>query len=74
MKLSELIGSLCFVDFGKSATDQPTVHVRAERMRRRSHSDLAYQMARNARQEGQPHKDGVMRRFMPDYERSLRSR
>jgi hypothetical protein len=59
----------CFVNFGKSVTDRPIIHVVpsarvAEAIRAAHIKWLA-----TPGKKGQPHKDGMMRRFMPDYER-----
>jgi hypothetical protein len=59
----------CFVDFGKTPSDQPTVHVvpsaRVAEAIRASHIKWLATPGKN----GRPHKDGAMRRFLPDYER-----
>jgi hypothetical protein len=59
----------CFVDFGKSPVDRPLVYVlpsaRVAEALESSHRKWLVTPGK----KGQPHKDGPMRRFMPDYER-----
>ncbi|HEV8414946.1 MAG TPA: hypothetical protein VGQ49_15235 [Bryobacteraceae bacterium] len=59
----------CFVDFGKDVTARPTVHVipseKVATVVKQSHQ--AWLAAPG--KKGQPHKDTVMRRLLPDHER-----
>ena len=59
----------CFVDFGKSPSDHPIVHVLpsalVSEVLQRSHRKWLATPGKN----GQAHKDGSMRRLMPDYPR-----
>ncbi len=61
----------CFVDFGKTPNDRPTVHVLPSAL-------IADVLAASHRKwlatpgkKGQPHKDGNMRRLLPDYARTF---
>lgn len=63
----------CFVDFGKTPDARPTVHVLPSVV-------VADVLAASHRKwlatlgkKGQPHKDGVMRRLVPDYARTFGS-
>lgn len=61
----------CFVNFGKTENDRPAVHVvPSERV-----AEVLYASHRkwlsNPGKKGQSHKDGVMRRFLPDYSRTF---
>jgi hypothetical protein len=59
----------CFVDFGSTTEDRPVVHVLP--------SGLVAEVLKKSHQvwlatpgkKGQPHKDGPMRRLLPDYAR-----
>jgi len=57
----------CFVDFGKTPKDSPIVHVlpsvRVADALKASHSKWLATPGK----KGQPHKDGSMRRLLPDY-------
>lgn len=61
----------CFVDFGKTAADRPIVYVLpSERV-----AEVLFSAHRkwlsNPGKKGQMHKDGAMRRFLPDYTRTF---
>ena len=61
----------CFVDFGKAKDDRPVVHVLpSDRV-----AEVLFAAHRkwlaNPGKKGQPHKDGQMRRFLPDYTRTF---
>lgn len=60
----------CFVNFGKVIEDQPTVHV----VPSDCVADVLFAAHRKwletPGKNGRPHKDGSMRRFLPDYSRT----
>jgi hypothetical protein len=59
----------CFVDFGKKLTDTPSCHIipsaTVAKVLRDSHQSWLSTPGRG----GKAHKDGDMRRFLPDYQR-----
>ena len=61
----------CFVDFGKSDQDVPKIFVLPSKVVAKvlKESHLAW-LARPGK-KGQPHKDGPMRRLLPDYSREF---
>jgi hypothetical protein len=64
----------CFVDFGRMPTDRPSVHVLPSALVAdvlvASHRHWLATPGKN----GQPHKDGPMRRLLPDYSRLYRGK
>jgi hypothetical protein len=59
----------CFVNFGKTANDRPIVHVLPSMLVAEVLKSSHRKWLANPGMKGQAHKDGVMRRFLPDYTR-----
>ena len=59
----------CFVNFGNSVTDRPVVHVVPSACVAEAVRTSHIRWLATPGRKGQPHKDGLMRRFLPDYER-----
>jgi hypothetical protein len=59
----------CFVDFGKRPTDRPSVHVLPSKLVADVLKASHIKWLSTPGKKGQPHKDGSMRRLMPDYAR-----
>ena len=59
----------CFVDFGKSPKDSPTVHVLQSALVATVLTTSYRRWLMTPGKKGQPHKDGPMRRLLPDYTR-----
>jgi hypothetical protein len=57
----------CFVDFGKSPSDRPSVHVIPSGVVAETLSTSHKQWLSKPGRKGQAHKDGPMRRLKPDY-------
>lgn len=59
----------CFVDFGKTPEARPTVHVLPSALVGDVLTATHRKWLATPGKKGQPHKDGVMRRLLPDYAR-----
>lgn len=59
----------CFVDFGKSPSDHPIVHVLPSVLVAEVLQSSHRKWLTTPGKKGQAHKDGSMRRLMPDYSR-----
>jgi hypothetical protein len=61
----------CFVDFGKTPDDRPTVHVLPSVLVADVLTTAHRKWLATPGKNGQPHKDGNMRRLVPDYTRTF---
>jgi hypothetical protein len=57
----------CFVDFGKTPNDRPVVHVLPSALVAEVLANAQRKWLATPGKKGQPHNDGNMRRFLPDY-------
>jgi hypothetical protein len=61
----------CFVDFGKTPSARPAVHVVPSALVANVLSVTHRKWLATPGKKGQPHKDGPMRRLLPDYTRTF---
>ena len=61
----------CFVDFSRTAEDRPVVYVLPSERVAEVLFTAHRQWLSNPGKRGQKHKDGAMRRFLPDYTRTF---
>ena len=61
----------CFVDFGKTPNDRPTVHVLPSRLVAEVLAASYSKWLATPGKKGQPHKESIMRRLLPDYTKTF---
>lgn len=61
----------CFVDFGKTPDSKPNVHVLPSSVVATVLTESHRKWLATPGKKGQPHRDGVMRRLLPDYARTF---
>jgi hypothetical protein len=61
----------CFVNFGTTPNDRPIVHVLPSTLVADVLTASHRQWLKTPGKKGQPHKDGTMRRLLPDYTRTF---